>query len=273
MQPAVGGGGAPLTVDFSWSRYRLFDRLACLVLYEMCVSRRIASVTSVQAKPTSRRRPTPLATVEMQRIVSSKLHISSDACMAMAESLYQRGYLSYPRTETDGFKEGFDLRSLIEAQRQDQRWSVYAQKLLNGDFQWPRPGGKDDNAHPPIHPVKCGSDLNGQEALLYELIARRFLACCSRDALGHETIVKIEMAGEEFSASGLMVIERNYLEIYKYEQWNGRKIPTFYEGEHFVPARLEMMSGNTTAPSYLTESDLIAEMEAHNITHLADSTF
>lgn len=58
--------------------------------------------------------------------VSVKLHISSDRTMEIAESLYQRGYLSYPRTETDKFKEGTDLRSLIEMQTQDGRWAPFA---------------------------------------------------------------------------------------------------------------------------------------------------
>ena len=73
--------------------------------------------------------------------------------MDIAEKLYQRGYLSYPRTETDKFKEGFDLRTLIQAQTADGRWGGFAQRLLDGYFQWPRDGGHDDAAHPPIHPV------------------------------------------------------------------------------------------------------------------------
>ena len=105
----------------------------------------------------------------------------------------------------------------------------------------------------------------GDEARLYELVTRRFLACCSKDALGHETIVKANLAGEEFSAFGLMVIERNYLDIYTLDRWTAKKIPTFHEGEHFVPTRLAMGEGSTTAPSYLTESDLIHLMETHSI--------
>ena len=54
---------------FSWSRSRLYDRLSCLVIYEMCVERRVATVASVVAKEARRYRPTPLATVEMQRQV------------------------------------------------------------------------------------------------------------------------------------------------------------------------------------------------------------
>ena len=59
--------------------------------------------------------------------VSQRLRISSDKTMELAETLYQRGYLSYPRTETDKFKEGTDLNGLIRAQLADGRWSGFAQ--------------------------------------------------------------------------------------------------------------------------------------------------
>ena len=323
----IAEDGEALTVQFSWARNRLFDRLATIVLYEMCVNRGTASITGVTAKPTTKRRPCPLATVEFQRLASSRLHISSDISMEIAEKLYQEGYLSYPRTETDTFKQGFDLQNLIRAQLADSRWSAYAQRLLDGDFQWPTPGGKDDNAHPPIHPCKPGANLQGDQAKIYELVTRRFLACCSQDARGHETgarrevwreescarprdvpalvgdahgcackrlqpcrltlctpsptrfstarpssVVRAEMAGEEFSATGLMVIERNYLEIYTFDRWIARKIPTFYVGEHFEPTRLQMSEGSTSPPSYLSESDLIHLMETHGIGTDATST-
>ena len=126
------------------------------------------------------------------------------------------------------FKEGFDLQGLLRQQAAGgSQWRGYAQRLLDGAFLWPRPGGKDDNAHPPIHPVRSGDGLAGDEARLYELIARRFLACCSRDAQGQETTVRVELAGEEFSAYGLMVTEREWLDVYPYEKWNAKKIPTF----------------------------------------------
>ena len=76
--------------------------------------------------------------------------------------------------------------------------------LLGGAFLWPRDGGHDDAAHPPIHPVRDGGGLSGDEARLYELVARRFLACCGRNAEGSETVVKLDLAGEEVrSASDL----------------------------------------------------------------------
>ena len=47
--------------------------------------------------------------------------------MKVAESLYTKGFISYPRTETDQFDKGIDLKSLVEKQAQDGTWGRYAQ--------------------------------------------------------------------------------------------------------------------------------------------------
>ena len=149
------------------------------------------------------RRPVPLRTVELQKFGSRYLKLSSDKVMEIAEKLYNQGYISYPRTETDIFENGFDLHSLIAKQQNHQTWGNYASNLLNGRFKFPRKGKNNDKAHPPIHPTKDGSDLVGAEAKVYEFVARRFLACCSDDAHGLETIVLARMGDEEFRARGI----------------------------------------------------------------------
>jgi len=40
---------------------------------------------------------------------------------------------------------------------------------------------------------------SGNDRKIYELIVRHFLACCSRDALGQETTVEIDIAEEKAS--------------------------------------------------------------------------
>jgi DNA topoisomerase-3 len=161
-----GEDGVEQLGRFSWARTRLFDRLCCLVLYELCVERATATVVSVNGRESRRIKPVPLATVELQKQSSNYLRIASDRTMDIAEKLYQQGYLSYPRTETDFFKEGTELLALVQVQAADPRWGGFAQALLDGGFEWPRPGGHDDQAHPPIHPVKPGHDLHGDEASL-----------------------------------------------------------------------------------------------------------
>lgn len=38
--------------------------------------------------------------------------------------------------------------------------------------------------------------------------------------MGQETVVNIDIAQEKFSASGLMIIARNYLDVYPYDRWS-----------------------------------------------------
>ena len=42
--------------------------------------------------------------------------------MKIAEKLYTQGFISYPRTETNIFPKELDLRPLVQAQSEDNRW-------------------------------------------------------------------------------------------------------------------------------------------------------
>ncbi len=58
-------------------------------------------------------------------------------CNQVAEDLYTKGWISYPRTETDSFDKGIDLPKLIEKQVQDEIWGPYAQGYANHDSPIP----------------------------------------------------------------------------------------------------------------------------------------
>jgi DNA topoisomerase-3 len=138
----------------------------------------------------------------------------------ISEKLYQQGFLSYPRTETDKFDPQFNFMSLIEKQMADVAWGGFAREyvvphlfyckpvadvfvsLHQGAYQRPRNGKNDDHAHPPIHPTAYAGNLTGDDKRVYEYITRRFLACCSKNALGYQTRVEVDYGGEEFHATG-----------------------------------------------------------------------
>ena len=54
-----------MTARFSWARHRFFDRLATLLLYELCVERDIATVTSVRQSPKPKWRPVLTLTLNL----------------------------------------------------------------------------------------------------------------------------------------------------------------------------------------------------------------
>ncbi|KAK3296059.1 DNA topoisomerase [Chaetomium fimeti] len=258
-----------IKVNFNWSRHRLFDRMSVVIFYERCLTARTAKVTKVQEKPTKKWKPLPLTTVEMQKMATRFLRMTGQQAMTVAEKLYNRGFISYPRTETDRFDKGMDLRALVRKQTQDNRWGAFAQNLVDGGgFQQPRQGRHDDKAHPPIHPITYAAPaaLDDSERRVYELVTRRFLACCSEDAAGMASDVEVAYGEEGFGAHGVTVLARNYLDVYPYENWTGTaQLPRFAVGERFEPAEAMLTEGKTGPPGYLTEADLIALMDANGI--------
>ncbi|KAF9426863.1 DNA topoisomerase [Entomortierella beljakovae] len=248
-----------LEATFSWNRGHLFDQLACLVIYESCLEIDGPNVTVTKVKPL------PLTTVELQKNGSKYLSIPSDEVMTAAESLYMKGFISYPRTETDQFDLKYDLMGLIEKQTHNGQWGRFAQSLVEGCYRNPRKGKNNDQAHPPIHPVMHSENLDGNEKKVYEFIARRFLACCAEDAKGNQTDVEVKIHTETFKTTGLIIMERNYLDVYPYDKWTGNVIPNFVVGEVLKPTEFSMKAGATSPPTLLTESQLIALMDKNGI--------
>lgn len=225
----------------------------------------MATVVEVRSKPKSKWRPQALDTVELEKLASRKLRINAKETMRIAEKLYTQGYISYPRTETNIFPKDLNLVALVEQQTVDPHWGAFAQTILERGGPTPRNGSKSDQAHPPIHPTKYTSGLQGDDRRLYEFIVRHFLACCSQDAQGQETTVEIDIAQERFVAHGLIILARNYLDVYPYDHWSDKLLPVYEQGSHFQPSTVEMVDGETSPPQLLTEADLIALMEKHGI--------
>lgn len=173
-------------------RPQAMDTIVCLLLF---VDRIVVSCDFKVSLPSM-----STARQALERLAVRKLRLTAKRTMEVAEKLYQRGLISYPRTETNSFGSAYPLAPLVEAQCEHPEWGAFARRVLD---EWggphPREGSKSDAAHPPIHPTRLAgnNEFNSrEEELVYELVTRHFLACVSRDALGHETTVEAQIGDE-----------------------------------------------------------------------------
>lgn len=273
------------TTQFEWSRGRLFDRAFASALHDLCVRANSATVIDVDGQESKRWPPHPLNTIEMQKRLNRVLRISPEQIMKIAEDLYNDGFISYPRTETDKFPNDFDYDGTLREMHQHPQFGFYVERLTTGgQFRRPPGGTKDDKAHPPIYPTKLATDAqyaqmrnkNHNAPKVYEFVCRHFLATCSYPAVALKTHVDVDIAGETFRATGVMIRERNYLDIYgpgppegprlapTYDNWGNSTLPVYTPGEQFVPT-LNLHEGSTRPPDYLSEVDLLSLMESHMI--------
>lgn len=63
----------------------------------------------------------------------------------------------------------------------------------------------------------------------------------------------------------MIVLARNYLDVYPYDKWATSALPDFEQCETFVPSVCEMRDGVTSKPSLLTEADLVGLMDKNGI--------
>lgn len=257
-------------------RGRMFDRVSALCFYELALKsgNGLFKVIDVSSKPTVRYRPLPLTTVMLQKKASVALKLSAKRIMELAEKLYNEGFVSYPRTDTDSFDKSIDLKKIVQKQcGNNSPWSQYANSLLaeaDSTFRPPRTGKRDDEAHPPIHPVQganrsaFGND--NDKWRVYEFITRSFLACCSDDARGISQTITLRYGDDEnFSVSGDRILERNFLDVYPYQKWTGVQLPSWQLGSEIECSSFLLKEGQTTPAKPLTESELVGLMDANGI--------
>jgi len=194
------------------------------------------------------------------------LKMNAKRVMDTAEKLYQKGIISYPRTETDIFPKELALQPYIQSLAGGGDWGQFAQEIL-GKGANPRNGRKSDQAHPPIHPLRLVTkqELNADEWKVYELVVRHFLACVSWDAKGQETKVKVGVAGENFTATGLIIEDLGYMRVYPYDKWNNKTLPNYQLDQIIHGFLVSLNMGQTEPPKLLSEDELIALMDKYGI--------
>lgn len=120
----------------------------------------------------------------MQKLAINRLKFGAKEVMDLANLLYTKGFISYPRSETNQYNSSINLKEIVEKMHNHPKHGNYAQKLTEGDYEKPANGSKSDNAHPPIYPLKPmdNSIQDFKAKQLYDLIVSHFLAQCSQNA-------------------------------------------------------------------------------------------
>ena len=235
------------------------------------------AVTSVEAKPSTRKPYAPFTTSTLQQEASRKLGMSAKQAMDTAQMLYQDGHITYMRTDSPGLSSQAIAAALAAAKQ-----------LFGDDSVSPSPriyGAKSKNAqeaHEAIrpsgetfaHPNELKSVLHGKSHLLYELIWRRTVASQMADAKLSTTTVKFETQVDgkqaEFSASGTTVITPGFLAVYQDPEEEKKedasaKLPILEVGQSLKIDEIASKDHSTSPPARYTEASLVKALEEQGI--------
>ncbi|MBI5553506.1 MAG: DNA topoisomerase I, partial [Candidatus Diapherotrites archaeon] len=224
-----------------------------------------AQVREVSKKLRTLNRPEPFNTTAFLR-AATLIGLNAADAMAQAESLYQKGFTSYPRTDNAVYPANLDLRKVLSELAQVAELTFPAAALLSKKELVPS-AGKLSQDHPPIYPVSAVSKsrLSPKEWKVYELIARRFLATLSEDAQTENLAVDLQIGSEPFVAHGQVFVRKGWKDVYPYSAANEVLLPPLVAGEQVPVKDLLTEKKRTQPPARYSQSTLIKLMEENGL--------
>jgi DNA topoisomerase-3 len=231
-------------------------------------------VRKAQKKTATEKPPLLYDLTELQRNANARFGFTAERTLRAAQALYEeKKLITYPRTSSRYLSKDMvgGLKKRVEAAGALPELSPFAEKLLEKQKLSISKRIVDDSKvtdHHAIIPTnKEPSDgLPPDEAKVYDLVARRFLAVFFPAARFENTTVVTKVKEETFLSRGRVVLEAGWRALYP-DGVGGRKekeppvLPPIEVGQEWAVVKVGVKEGETKPPPRYSESALLGAME------------
>ncbi|MCQ2975167.1 MAG: type I DNA topoisomerase [Bacteroidales bacterium] len=221
------------------------------------------TVTSVETKPGKKTPAPPFTTSTLQQEASRKLGFSVSQTMALAQSLYEDGFITYMRTDS------VNLSDVAVASAKDYIKKEYGDKYSKPRaFKTKTKGAQE--AHEAIRPTTMRTQVSPKldEQRLYDIIFKRTIASQMADAVTEKTNVTIvaDKNKAEFLATGEVIKFDGFLKVYNEssdeELTNDEQLlPPLKVAQKLNLNQLEINQRFTRPSARYTEASLVKRLE------------
>jgi len=220
------------------------------------------NVREIEKKERSKSPHPPFSTSTMQQEAFNKIRFSSKQTMSVAQKLYEKGLITYHRTDS------FHVSAESKKAAKDLILKNYGKEYhKERDFA---AKGRTQEAHEAVRPSYLKrkpeevKDLTDQERKLYSLIWKRFISSQMTNAVFHKTVARIDAGELLLEAKGMVMKFEGFTKVYniKFEE---EELPELKEGEDVKLKRVDKKQHFTKPPARFTEASLVKELEKHGI--------
>lgn len=219
------------------------------------IIKKTAKVTTEKSQQTIPPNP-PFNLTTLQTEAYALHGITPSAALRAAQSLYLAGLISYPRTSSQKLPSSIGYNSILKKMAAKYN----AEHLIKRNQ--PIEGKKTDPAHPSIYPTGNFQNLDGDEAKVYNLIARRFISLFCEDAVIDNKTIKADVDGLMFNAKGGSVRNKGWMEVYPAKIIE--KTPPDANGEIKI-GKSRTEEKQTQPPRRYSPASILSELEKRNL--------
>ena len=221
-------------------------------------------VGNIDKKAATRCPAAPFTTSTMQQEAARKLRFPVNTTMRVAQSLYEKGLITYMRTDSTnlsklalGASRDFIVKNFGENYSKTRQYHTTSK------------GAQE--AHEAIRPTYIGNtSIEGtpQEQKLYNLIWKRTIASQMADASLLNTNIKIvnDKREEKFAVQATQIVFDGFLKVYmeSYDDQQDEEeviLPALNVGDRMIPQSFSSAGKFTTPPPRYSEASLVKKLE------------
>ena len=225
-------------------------------------------VKSVERKEACQEPPLLYDLTTLQKEANTKLNFSADKTLSIAQSLYEKKVMSYPRTGSRYIPEDvFDeMPERVALLGQYSRFAGYAAGLDGTPLNRRSVNdGKVTDHHALIITENLPGELSKDERAVYELVAGRMLEAFSGKCVKDVTTALLSGGDTDFTVKGSVMKEAGWRAVFGEPETGGDEeaasLPPLQEGEYLPLSGVDLLEKQTKPKPLHTESSLLAAME------------
>ena len=225
-------------------------------------------VKSVERKEACQEPPLLYDLTTLQKEANTKLNFSADKTLSIAQSLYEKKVMSYPRTGSRYIPEDvFDeMPERVALLGQYPRFAGYAAGLDGTPLNRRSVNdGKVTDHHALIITENLPGELSKDERAVYELVAGRMLEAFSGKCVKDVTTALLSGGDTDFTVKGSVMKEAGWRAVFGEQETGGDEeaasLPPLQEGEYLPLSGVDLLEKQTKPKPLHTESSLLAAME------------
>ncbi|MFP3596844.1 DNA topoisomerase 3 [Chryseobacterium sp. SIMBA_029] len=227
-----------------------------------------ATVKDVETRKVSEQAPLLFDLTGLQKECNKKLNLSADETLNIAQSLYEKQFITYPRTGSCYIPEDVwpEIPHLIKALYDRASLNEPLGKMKGGPLNKKIVNDlKVTDHHGLLITEKIPSALTGAASAVYDMIAMRMLESVCAPCQKEITTIKLEVLHYEFLSKGIQIKEPGWRIIYgNFSEENDDAIellPVLNTGDDLMIKEADVLEKQTKAPSLFTEASLLSAME------------
>ena len=233
-----------------------------------------ATIIKYESKKQSSKPPVGFSLPKLQMIASKKFDLSPAKVLDICQKLYELGILTYPRSDCEYLPDAHHDEADNVFRVIETLSSLKIPSQTDKCRKTPVFNSKKVEEHHAIIPsasCKITKPLEGDEALIFELVARRYIAFFMPDHEFLQVNIYADIDGELFTASGRQVLNDGW-KVIEYdsqdnddennndEDSNSAPLPETSEGENASCNDILLLEKQTKAPARFSEATLLKAM-------------